>query len=194
MRDIAEEAGLSLGAFYYYFKTKDEIVLAFYAQTSADALKRNAEIVAGSNDFAKRFGALLTSNLSQLTRYRSLVSVLARQGTDLRNPISPFGKETKSIREEAIAMIEDCIGGSNLKVSRPLRPHLAKILWLYQLGIVFYWSNDISRNQQNTVRLIDLSLPLLVRLLKLSSMPLFRSINRAAIEIVELIEATGDTD
>ena len=30
MRDVAEEAGMSLGAAYYYFASKEAIVLAYY--------------------------------------------------------------------------------------------------------------------------------------------------------------------
>lgn len=189
MRDIAKEAGLSLGAFYYYFKSKDEIVLAFYAQTNAEAAEANPGLVAQSQDFAKRFRAMLEFNLSQLKAYRSLVSVLARHGTDRQSPLSPFSAETKAIRETAIAMIEECISGSNLKVPRQLRPHLAKLLWLYQLGIVLYWTNDTSRNQEKTGKLMALSLPLLVRMLKLSSLPMLRQVNRTVIDIVGLIQS-----
>ena len=78
-------------------------------------------------------------------------------------------------------MIEECIDGSNLKVSHQLRPHLAKILWLYQMGIIFYWTNDISKNPHKTARLTTLSLQLLVRLLRVSALPVLRSINRSAI-------------
>ena len=192
MRDIAKNAGLSLGAFYYSFKTKDEIVVAFYAQTGAEALQKNEEIVADSRDFTKRFQNLLTFNLSQLMPYRNLIAVLVRQGIDLSNPLSPFSTSNQAIRNQAIGMIEDCISGSNLKVSRPLRPYLARILWLYQLGIVFYWTNDVSKNQKNTKRLISLSLHLVVRLLKLSTLPMLRSVNRTVIEIVELIQQPGN--
>src|SRR3954451_18044441 len=36
MRDIAKAAGLSLGASYYYFKTKEAIVMAYYDRVQAE--------------------------------------------------------------------------------------------------------------------------------------------------------------
>jgi AcrR family transcriptional regulator len=34
MRDIAREAGMALGAAYYYFESKDAIVMAFYERAN----------------------------------------------------------------------------------------------------------------------------------------------------------------
>ena len=36
MRDIAERAGLSLGAAYHYFRSKDELVVAYYEWMQAE--------------------------------------------------------------------------------------------------------------------------------------------------------------
>ena len=43
IRDIAARAGLSLGSTYYYFRSKEELVFAFYAQTHAAAWERKRE-------------------------------------------------------------------------------------------------------------------------------------------------------
>src|ERR1700683_5836139 len=42
MRDIAEEAGVATGAAYYYFPSKDAIVMDFYRR-SCDEMQRQIE-------------------------------------------------------------------------------------------------------------------------------------------------------
>src|SRR5258708_26812480 len=36
MRDVATEAGVATGAAYYYFRSKHDLVMAFYEQTSRE--------------------------------------------------------------------------------------------------------------------------------------------------------------
>ena len=39
MRDIADAAGVATGAAYYYYRSKEDLVLAFYNRVPLDALK-----------------------------------------------------------------------------------------------------------------------------------------------------------
>lgn len=188
MRHIAKEAGMAVGAAYYYFKSKDELVLAFYEQTGEEALRYNLESIAQSKDFKVRFRAILTYKLQQLAPYRTLVSVLARNAAEIGNPLSPFSPQTKTIREDAMGLIEAAIDGSNLKVAKQLRPALPKLLWFYQMGIIFFWSQDISAQQQRTEQLMDHSLTMLMRLMRLSDLPLMSGVNRHVIKLIRLIE------
>ncbi len=188
MRHIAKEAGMAVGAAYYYFKSKDELVLAFYEQTGEEALRYNLESIAQSKDFKVRFRAILTYKLQQLAPYRTLVSVLARNAAEIGNPLSPFSPQTKTIREDAMGLIEAAIDGSNLKVAKQLRPVLPKLLWFYQMGIIFFWSQDISAQQQRTEQLMDHSLTMLMRLMRLSDLPLMSGVNRHVIKLIRLIE------
>lgn len=194
MRIIAEACDLSLGAAYYHFKTKEELVLQFYAETGVEARAHNATIIAASKDFKTRLKALLQFKCTQMQHFRELASVLARQATDWRNPLSPFSAETRPMREEAIGLIEEVLEGSNVKVSAPLRPHLAKMAWLYQMGVILFWMNDQSPDQRRTEELIDFSLALLHRLLQASTLPFMRGINQTAVRIVELVEGLGQPE
>lgn len=187
MRMIAEAAGMSLGAAYYYFKTKEELVLQFYAQTGEEAREQNRAIVAASTDFQQRMSALLLFKLEQMTPFRDLATVLARQAADWSHPLSPFSPHTKPVRDEAIGLIEDVVAGSNLKVSAALRPHLPRILWLFQMGVVLFWVNDASPDYRRTRTLISVSLGLLQRLTRATALPFMNGINQAAVEIVETV-------
>ena len=59
MRDIADSAGLATGAAYYYFDSKDAIVLAFYdrARTEMEPLLEKA--LEGSQDLRERLDRFL---------------------------------------------------------------------------------------------------------------------------------------
>ncbi|MCF6286136.1 MAG: TetR family transcriptional regulator [Candidatus Hydrogenedentes bacterium] len=193
MRKIAEACDLSLGAAYYHFKTKEELVLCFYAETGAEAQAHNATIVAASKEYKTRMKALLLFKLDQMMPFRELVTVLAQQAADWRAPLSPFSPQSKPMRNEAVGLIEEVLEGSNVKVAKQLRPHLAKMLWLYQMGIILFWVNDRSPQQRHTEELITLSLALLYRLFQASTLPFLSGVNQSAARIVALVEGIAET-
>ena len=51
MRDIAAQAGVALGGAYYYFSSKDAIVLAFYAEMQQAINQPVLEALAGRKSF-----------------------------------------------------------------------------------------------------------------------------------------------
>ena len=190
MRMIAAACELSLGAAYYHFETKEALVLHFYAQTSAEAREYNKQIIAGSSDFKERMSSLLSFKLDQMDPFRELAAVLARQAADWNHPLSPFSAQSAPMRNEAIGLIDEVIAGSNLKASAVLRPHLAKILWLYQMGVILFWVNDTSEGQERTRNLIGLSLGLIEKFIRASALPFMRGLNQSAGKIVELVEGS----
>ena len=193
MRAIAEKADMSLGAAYYYFKTKDELVLHYYAESSKEVEHRLGEILAKESDYKTCFKLLLQFKHEQLLPVRSFFGVLVQQAGNLQNPLSPFSSSTKELRDEAIGQIEYLIENSNLKVHKVLRPHMAKLFWLYQMGIVLYWINDTSHEQVRTNRLIDLSLELILTALSMSNLPLMGQINKSLVKVVQLVESCTAT-
>ena len=188
MRDIAHAASMSVGASYYYFRTKDELVLAFYTLTQEEAREKNKEIIAKTKDFKKRLDAIIRFKFDQLRPYRSFLSVIARSAGDAENQLSPFSSETAPMREDAINLIREAMEGSNLKVSSLLRPHLPKLLWFYQMGLNFYWIHDRSPNQAKTEELHEHSSKILTRLITLSTVPLMRPVNRSVVKLLSIIE------
>ena len=67
-------------------------------------------------------------------------------------------------------------------------PELPRLLWLYQMAIIFFWISDDSKGQARTLRLLDTSLSILLALLKLSSRKL-PGISRINQQIVGLLAA-----
>ena len=71
-----------------------------------------------------------------------------------------------------------------------LAPHLPKLLWLYQMGLILFWIYDRSKSQRRTHQLREKSLGLLVTALKLARFPLLRPLRRKVVELV--LAAEGD--
>src|SRR5262250_188452 len=54
MREIAEEAGVSLGNAYYYFDSKEALVMAFYQRAHDELPSRVGAAVAGTTGLEQR--------------------------------------------------------------------------------------------------------------------------------------------
>src|SRR5688572_9231589 len=59
MRDVAGEAGVATGAAYYYFRSKEDLVMAFYLRTSEEAREPFEEALASTKDLRKRLRTMI---------------------------------------------------------------------------------------------------------------------------------------
>jgi AcrR family transcriptional regulator len=187
MRDIAEKAGVAVGAAYYYFRTKDEMILETFTQSQYESEARNKEICGETRSFKKRFLDLMFFRLDILAGHRKLFVILTQNGINPANPLSPFSVESSSLREAALRILQQSIEGSDLKISSSLRPCLPKLLWFVQMVIVLFWALDNSGNQSRTRRLVEISMDMMIPLFKLSMLPLAGFFNRMIIEIHDLL-------
>jgi AcrR family transcriptional regulator len=187
MRDIAAKAGVALGGAYYYFSSKDAIVLAFYGemqQTSREAIQL---ALAGRKKLKDRIRCVLETRLKLLQPNRKFCAALFRHAPDSADPLSPFSDETRLIREGAMEHMRIAVEGSDAKVPADLKPRLPYLLWLYQMALIMFWLYDRSPNQERTQRLLDKSLGLLINLLRLSSLPLTKPLRKAVLELIDSV-------
>ena len=185
MRDIAAKAGVALGGAYYYFASKDAIVLSFYHQMQEDSHEVIVQALTQHKKLKDRLRCVLEKRLELLEPNRKFCAALFRHAPDAADPLSPFSDETHAIRERAIEHLRIAIEGGDLKVPSDLKPRLPYLLWLYQMAMVMFWLYDRSPGQERTRRLMDKSLSLLVNLLRASTLPLMRPLRKAALELVE---------
>ena len=187
MRDIAAKAGVALGGAYYYFSSKDAIVLSFYQAMQEDSHESILEAIAGEKKLKDRLRCVLEKRLELLAPNRKFCDALFRHAPDSQDPLSPFSEETRPIRERAIEHLRIAVEGGDVKVPSDLKPQLPYLLWLYQMGLILFWLYDRSEKQQRTQMLMEKSLGLLVTLLKLSGLPLMKPVRKTALELVETI-------
>jgi AcrR family transcriptional regulator len=186
MRDIAAKAGVALGAAYYYFTSKEAIVLDFYREVQESNDAAVLEAMHGQLKLKDRLRSILEKRLESLAPNRKFCDALFRHAPDSKDPLSPFSEETRPIRERAIEHLRIAVEGSDAKVSADLKSRLPYLLWLYQMALILFWIYDRSPHQQRTQRLMEKSLGLVVTLIRLSSLPLMRPLRRTVLELMEM--------
>jgi AcrR family transcriptional regulator len=188
MRQIAERAGVAAGATYYYFASKDELVLEFYRESQRQAEGVAAERLGPGRDLESRLSALLFAKFEQFAPQRAMLGALFRSAANPASAVSPFGESTRDIRESAIELFRQAIEGSSTRVPRDLAPHLPRLLWLYQMGLILFWIYDDSEGQWRTRRLTEVSLDLVVKLIRISRFPLLRPARASVVELLSIFE------
>jgi AcrR family transcriptional regulator len=188
MRDVAAEAGVATGAAYYYYRSKEDLVMAFYLRTDAEAGEVFAKIIASSKELKKRVRGMIDAKFAQFAEHRSLLAALLKAGVDPRAPLSPFGSETKEVREDTIAWYARALEGSDVSIPKDIAADLPRLLWMYHLGLIYFWIIDESPGQRRTQRLIDATLDLLIQLLKISSLPLMGPLRKRMLKVLRAVD------
>jgi AcrR family transcriptional regulator len=186
MREIAAEAGVATGGAYYYFDSKDAIVLAFYDQSQQELEPVIEQALAGGKHLKERLAALLEAKLKYFEPNRRLLGALAAHA-DPEHPLSPFSAATREIRERDVASFARALAASRIRVARDLEPHLPRILWMYQMGLILFWIYDRSPAQQRTRTLIRKSAAIVERLVKLAAFPLMRPVRRMVVDLMHTV-------
>lgn len=135
-----------------------------------------------------RRGALIEAKLTYFTPNRRFLGALMATAADPASPLSPFNASSEDVRAVDIAHFDRAIAETRTAVPSDLAPHLAKLLWFYQMGIVLFWIYDRSAGQQRTRKLLDASLNVLVGLIKVSRIPLLKPARRSVLKLVGILE------
>jgi AcrR family transcriptional regulator len=162
MRDIAKAAGVSLGAAYYYFPSKDAVVLAYYDESQAKHTTLAREGLRGDRSLEERLRVVLHTKLDTLSGNRKLLSALFRSMGDPASELSIFSASAKHVRDDSIALFHEALADEAL--STELRTVTALAFWSLSMGLVLYFIHDASPKQEKTRRLVDQSVALLAPL------------------------------
>ena len=188
MRGIANRAGVATGAAYYYYRSKEAIVLDFY-QRSCDEMQPR---IVAANDarggLEGRLHELIRVKLDFFAPNRGVLRALLRNGADPRHPLSPFGAEAKAIRDVDLAWFEKILVDCGTRIPSDLAPHLPGVLWLLQMGIIFFWLIDDSPNQSSTEKLLRLASKSTAFLIRASGLPFMRPVRKTIVELVEIVK------
>jgi AcrR family transcriptional regulator len=186
MRQVAAEAGVALGAAYYYFDSKDAIVMAFYEQAQEEMAPALDALLARSRTLEQRLSGIIGQKIEYFAPNRELVGALSAH-IDPEHPLSPFSRATAPIRDRDIAFFVRAVEDSKLRLPPSILPYLPRLLWLYQMGILLFWVYDRSPQQQRTQILFDKTLRLMLLALKLAEVPLLKPLYRPAGELLREI-------
>jgi len=182
LRDVAKEAGVSVGLLYRYFPSKRAVIVALYEELSAEYAERALAMPRGK--WRERFLFALTTSLEVLaphrTALRGLVPVIVGDPEE-----GVFAPGMAFSRERVQDVFELAVSGATDSPGAPLAPALGRLLYLVHLAVLLWWLLDRSGNQRATSALVGLARQILpsaaltlrlspVRRLLLSGDALFR--------------------
>ena len=171
LRDVAREAGVSVGLLYRYFPNKQALVLALYDELSADYAARATGMRPGR--WRARFLDALKTSLDVLQPHRqtlaALVPVLVGDADEgLFAPRTAFSRlRVQTVFVQAVVGATDAPRGQ-------LAAAVGRLLYLLHLAVILWWLLDRSPGQRATsalLKLLERALQLATPVLRIPGVP-----------------------
>jgi AcrR family transcriptional regulator len=157
MRAIAEEADVSVGSAYYYFESKESLVLAFYDEVQDELHRRTRGIFTPGAPLRETLSFILLTNIKLLEPNREFLDAVLRAALSPKHPLSPFSREAAATRVRGISLFREAVRAAGDEVHPQLVAALPRGLWLYQMWLILFWLGDRSLSARKTRRLVAAS-------------------------------------
>ena len=181
LREIAGEAGVSVGLLYRYFPSKQAVIVALYDELSTEYARRAAGMKPGT--WRSRFIFALETSLEVLKPHRvalrALIPVLVGDQED-----GVFADGTAFSRRRVQRVFEEAATGATDAPKAPLAAALGRLLYPIHLAVLLWWLLDRTPRQRATTALVALAQQLLPSAALALRLP---SIRRFVIGFDELI-------
>ncbi|HET6309532.1 MAG TPA: TetR family transcriptional regulator [Candidatus Nitrosotalea sp.] len=187
MRAIAERAGVSLGSSYHYFASKEHLVLEFYRHTHDLQLEVVTPLLGRERDLATRLRGTIRALVVTCEPFHAVAGSIFSTVANPSSPLNPFGPTAKPLRDEVIGLYAEVMSGSDARLPADVAAELPLLLWLYQMGILYFWVLDKSPGRLRTLEVIDQTTDLIVRLLSVANLPILRGSRRRVLALVRSI-------
>lgn len=174
MRAIAHRAGVSLGSSYHYFPSKGHLVLEYYRHLHVLHRAACGPLLARERELGARLRGALRAIVMTCEPFHAVAASLFSVVADPSSPLSPFGPHTAALRQEVVDLYAEVVRGSDARVPEEVAAELPLLLWLYQMGVLYFWMADRSPGRLRTLELIDETSDLLVQLLSVANLPPLR--------------------
>ncbi|HJT26703.1 MAG TPA: TetR family transcriptional regulator [Pyrinomonadaceae bacterium] len=193
MRAVAEKAGVSLGNAYYYFRSKEYLIQAFYQRLHDSHIEVALPALEHEKTLKARLLTVMRTKIDTMKPYHQFAGVLFKTAANPESPLNPFADDSDPVRQQAIELFEKVLEGTSARIPKDLKAELPYLLWVYSMGIVLFWIHDSSPKHRRTYRMIDHTVDLLDKLIHLASNPFMRPLRKQALRMVnEIKEALPD--
>jgi len=184
MRAIAERAGVAVGNAYYYFRSKEHLIQAFYERTHMEHLEASREILARERGLRERLLGVMRAKLDTIMPYHRFSGVLFKTAADPASPLNPFSEESRPTREQSTALFAEVVAGADTRLTPDLAAALPNLLWVYHMGIILFWIHDSSPGCARSYLLMERTVKLILRLVSLFQFPLLRPFLKELLGLV----------
>jgi AcrR family transcriptional regulator len=154
LRDVAKEAGVSVGLLYRYFPSKRAVIIALYEELSADYAGQALDMPRGK--WRDRFIFALKTSLQVLEPHRvalrALIPVLVGDPQE-----GVFAESTAFSRLRVQRVFEEAVVGSTDAPAHALAPAVGRLLYLVHMAVLLWWLLDRSSKQRATGALVLLT-------------------------------------
>jgi AcrR family transcriptional regulator len=187
MRAIAERASVSLGSSYHYFPSKSHLVLEFYRVCHERHQAASVPILARERDLGARLRGVVRAVVMTCEPFHDVSASIFSTVADPSSPLNAFGAASASLRDEVIALYAAVVEGSDARVPADVAAELPRLLWLFQMGILYFWMLDASAGRLRTLEVVDETCEVVVRLISLSNLPPLRRSRQRLLALVRSI-------
>jgi AcrR family transcriptional regulator len=181
LREIAREAGVSVGLLYRYFPSKQAVIIALYDELSQEFARQTAGMKPGR--WRDRFLFALETSLRVLqphrTTLRALIPILVGDPDD-----GVFAAGTAFSRLRVQQVFDEAVTRSSDRPKPPLAAALGRLIYLVHLAVLLWWLLDKTPKQRATQALAGLIGQLLPSAALALRLP---PIRRFVVEMDELI-------
>lgn len=181
LRDIAAEAGVSVGLLYRYFPSKQAVILALYDELSAAFARQATAMPAGRWRDRFVFGLQVSLRVLEPNRValRALIPVLIGDAQD-----GIFAASAAFSRLRVQGVFERAVLQATDAPKSPLAAALGRLLYIIHLAVLLWWLLDRTTGQRATRALVALAHQILPSLALTLRVPLVRRFVISADELV----------
>jgi len=184
MRAIAQRAGVSLGSSYHYFPSKEHLVLEFYRYLHSLHREAVGPVLGREKGLVPRLRGVIRAIVMTCEPFHEVAGSIFSTVADPRSPLNPFAADSATLREDVIGLFREVVSGSDARIPDDLVGELPRLLWLYQMGILYFWIMDSSAGRLQTLEVIDETAELVGQLIRLSALPVLRKSRHRVLALV----------
>ncbi len=152
MREIAAEAGSSLGLAYRYFTSKEELVLSLYRRLALEFETQANTLLPAP--LAERFHGAMLAQFMLMAPHRDTLGALFGAALNPQSVVGIFGESTADVRRQTRKTFVTVVTGATDAPREPQVSNLATVLYGMHLGLILFWLQDRSPEARTTYELL----------------------------------------
>lgn len=156
MREIAAEAGCSLGLAYRYFESKEVVVIQLYRQLASSTKDKIGALP--DVPLAERFYLIMSDVLQTVTPFRPVWQGVFGGAMNPNSPFGVLGDKTADIRLEMKGIFMQLVTEASDAPKKPEQvAAMGMLLYVAYLMTLLFWISDRSEGYKTTYQLLDFS-------------------------------------